>query len=259
MATFLFDDVVFGPVSSRRFGVSLGMNLLPPGVKFCSFNCIYCECGWTAPAGTRPHNFPSRQEIQDKLHSSLRGLKAKNIIPDNITFAGNGEPTLHPDFPGIVDDTLALRDAWFPSALVSVLSNSTQVHRQEIFDALLKVDRNVLKLDTAIQETFELLNQPLAPVKVGDIIEGLCRFGGRLILQSLFIRGNYKGRQVDNTTRKEADAWLQAVERIRPRLVMIYTIARETPAPGLEKIPAGELQSLAEKVEALGIRAEIYG
>jgi len=258
MATFLFDDVVFGPVTSRRFGVSLGMNLLPPGIKFCSFNCIYCECGWTAPAGTRPHNFPSREEIKDKLQRSLLELKEKNIVPDNITFAGNGEPTLHPDFPGIVDDTLALRNTWFPAALVSVLSNSSQIHRQEIFDALLKVDQNVLKLDTAVQRTFEILNQPLAPVKVEDIIERLCRFGGRLILQSLFIRGTYKGNLVDNTTAEETDAWLKAVERIRPRLVMIYPIARDTPVQGLEKIPGEELRSLASKVEALGIRAEVY-
>jgi wyosine [tRNA(Phe)-imidazoG37] synthetase (radical SAM superfamily) len=263
--TALFNDVIFGPVRSRRLGVSLGVNLLPLASKLCNFNCIYCECGW----GSEPHGqssgdkklskFNSRSDVRRLLGEKLREMAAAGECPDVITFAGNGEPTTHPEFEAIIDDTLALRDDICPSARVSVLSNATMIGRESVRRALEKVDNNILKLDSAFDDTVRLINGPQGGYSVAETIENMKRFEGRLIIQTMFLRGEYNGRKVDNTTEKEVAAWLEKVREIAPRQVMIYTIDRDTPAPDLQKVPLDDLRAIASRVEALGIPVSVSG
>jgi wyosine [tRNA(Phe)-imidazoG37] synthetase (radical SAM superfamily) len=260
MATFLFDRIVFGPVKSRRLGVSLGINLLPVKRKVCNFNCIYCECGWTGERESSSDRLPGRQEVYDALDSKLAEMKSGGLSPDVITYAGNGEPTLHPEFPGIIDDSIVLRDRYFPGAHIAVLSNSTTIQRPEIREALLKVDRNILKLDSAFSSTIMVHNQPRVKVDAGELIRQLESYNGRLIIQTLFLRGYHRGTRIDNTTPAEINAWLEAVKKIKPSEVMIYTISRDTPhGADLEKVPAEELREIARLVEQSGIRTTVSG
>jgi wyosine [tRNA(Phe)-imidazoG37] synthetase (radical SAM superfamily) len=260
MPTFLFDSIVFGPVSSRRLGVSLGINLLPVSRKVCSYNCIYCECGWTPGETGSAEKLPSRREVYDALRKKLSEMKEKGKAPDVITYAGNGEPTLHPAFAGIIDDSLALRDEFFPSARVSVLSNSSMLHRKSVREALKKVDMNMLKLDSAIPGTVKQLNQPHSRVDIGRFEELVKDFDGKFIIQTLFVRGECDGRPVDNTTEEEIAAWLEAVARLRPQQVMIYTIHRDTPlGNNLKKVPVSELNAIARRVNELGIATSVSG
>jgi len=260
VSTFLFDKIVFGPVRSRRLGVSLGINLLPAGRKVCNFNCIYCECGWTGTSEVSGKELPTRKEVFDALDRKLSAMKKKNERPDVITYAGNGEPTLHPQFPGIIDDSIMLRDKYFPDARIAVLSNSTAVSKPEIRAALLKVDQNILKLDSAFDLTVQIHNQPGVNVKVCELIKNLEGFKGHLIVQTLFLRGTYKGRKIDNTTKEELDAWLKALEIIKPAEVMVYTISRDTPHGGdLAKVPPAELRHIASMVNKLGIKTRVSG
>jgi wyosine [tRNA(Phe)-imidazoG37] synthetase (radical SAM superfamily) len=207
MATFLFDKIIFGPVKSRRLGVSLGVNLLPETKKLCNFNCIYCECGWTPQTQKTESYLPSRREVYEALNKKLSWMKERNTPPDVITFAGNGEPTLHPDFPGIIDDSIELRDRYFPEAEIAVLSNSTTITLPHVKEALLKVNKNILKLDSAFDLTVRIHNQPRVNVRVKELIENLKGFNGRLLIQTLFVRGSYNGKVIDNTTPEEVDAW----------------------------------------------------
>ena len=260
MPTFLFDKIIFGPVKSRRLGVSLGINLLPATKKVCNFNCIYCECGWTLNSKEDNSPLPRRDEVYKALEKKLSELKEKNKPPDVITFAGNGEPTLHPDFPGIIDDSIGLRNKYFPEARIAVLSNSTTITIPHVKEALLRVDQNILKLDSGFDLTVKVHNQPRVNIKVTELIRNLRRFNGQLIIQTLFLRGYYKGKVIDNTTPGELDAWLKAVEMIKPSEVMIYTISRETPEGGqLGKVPLSELKRIAGKVKQLGIKASVSG
>ena len=260
MATFLFDDIIFGPVKSRRLGVSLGINLLPTKRKICNFNCIYCECGWTKNPEKAVSNLPGRMDVYRALENKLSELKEKNQPPDVITYAGNGEPTLHPEFPGIIDDSITLRNKFFPGAKIAVLSNSTTITNPLIKAALLKVDKNILKLDSAFDSTVKIHNQPLASLNVEELITNLKEFKGKLIIQTLFLKGLYNGAVVDNTTPAEISAWLKAIERINPSEVMIYTISRDTPDGGqLNKIPVKELRGIAALVESLGIKTQVSG
>lgn len=259
MATFLFDKIVFGPVRSRRLGVSLGINLLPTEKKICNFNCIYCECGWTGE-GEAEGILPGREEVYDALHRKLQQMKAAGQEPDVITFAGNGEPTLHPLFPGIIDDSIELRDSFFPAAEIAVLSNSTNIRKKGVKEALMKVDRNILKLDSASGSTIMVHNQPSVKVDAEQLIDDLASFNGRVIIQTLFLRGYYKGLRIDNTTGGELEAWIGALKRIKPGEVMIYTISRDTPhGADLEKVPLKELHEIAARVEELGIRTQVSG
>jgi wyosine [tRNA(Phe)-imidazoG37] synthetase (radical SAM superfamily) len=258
MATFLFDETIFGPVKSRRFGVSLGINLLPSGYKNCSFNCIYCECGWTYRNQAAGFRLPKRKDIFKLLEKKLLEMKSTGQIPDNITFAGNGEPTIHPDFAPVIKDTIELRNKYFPQTEITVLSNATMLHKKDVFDALDHVDNNVLKLDTAIDETFRLLNQPYSEISLMKIIDHIKKFNGRQIIQTLFICGDFNGKRVDNTTEPEIIAWLDIIKDIAPRYVMIYPIARDTPVAGLEKISKAELDKISLKVQALGIKTKTY-
>ncbi len=259
MATFLFDKIIFGPVKSRRLGVSLGINLLPTNRKVCNFNCIYCECGWTSEKiNIRNEPLPSRKEVYDALDKKLSEMKAAAQPPDVITYAGNGEPTLHPEFPGIIDDSIELRDKYFPDAKIAVLSNSTSITRLEIRKALLKVDQNILKLDSAFDLTVKIHNQPRVNVKVRDLIKNLSGLKGSVIIQTLFLRGTYNGRVIDNTTPEELSAWLMALEQIRPSEVMIYTIHRDTPeGSDLHKVPPEDLKRIAAMVNNLGIKTRV--
>jgi wyosine [tRNA(Phe)-imidazoG37] synthetase (radical SAM superfamily) len=260
MATFLFDEIIFGPVKSRRLGVSLGINLLPTKKKICNFNCVYCECGWTRDIEKAVSQLPQREEVFNSLELKLSEMKEQGISPDVITYAGNGEPTLHPEFPGIIDDSIFLRDKYFPDARIAVLSNATTISNPLIKEALLKVDQNILKFDSAFESTIRKHNQPRVNIDVEELIKNLIAFNGKLIIQTLFLRGMHNGTVIDNTTIVEINAWLKAIERIRPVEVMIYTISRDTPEGSrLVKIPLKELKEIAALVEKTGIKTQVSG
>lgn len=252
--TVIYPSPIFGPVHSRRLGVSLGINLLPADGKVCSFDCIYCECGFNADH--RAHQpLPTREEVRQALESKLQDMQANGPKPDVLTFAGNGEPTAHPQFPEIIEDTLALRDKYFPQAKVSVLSNSTFIHRPAVFDALSKVDNNILKLDTVNEDYINLLDRPTRRYSVNDIIEGMKAFKGNCIIQTMFLKGGYQGKEMDNTSDEYVLPWLKVVKEIAPRQVMIYTIDRETPDHDLRKATPAELDRIVELIKAAGIPA----
>jgi wyosine [tRNA(Phe)-imidazoG37] synthetase (radical SAM superfamily) len=284
----LFSDVIFGPVRSRRLGVSLGVNLLPVTAKLCNFNCIYCECGWggrgeaggrnagcegygrnagceaggqsgCAEDGGTGVRFNAREDVRRLLSEKLREMAAEGRCPDVITFSGNGEPTMHPEFEAIIDDTIALRDQLCPSARVSVLSNATMLDRESVRRALEKVDNNILKLDSAFDETVRLIDDPQGSYSVARVVENIKKFGGREIVQTMFLRGEYNGRTVDNTTEREVSAWLELIADIKPRSVMIYTIDRATPAKDLHKVSVEELRAIAARVEAMGTEVSVAG
>lgn len=255
--TALFEDVIFGPVRSRRLGLSLGVNLLPMHAKLCSFDCIYCECGWNDERRGEMR-FNTREEVRTRLEEVLKKMVGEQTPPDVITFAGNGEPTLHPDFEQIIDDTIALRDALCPSAKISVLSNATQLHREEVCRALRRIDNNILKLDSAFDRTAQRINKPRsATYSVAKTVEQLKQFSGQMILQTMFLRGEYNGERIDNTTPEEVEAWLRLVAEIQPRQVMIYSLDRDTPCQTLEKVSKENLQQIADQVVALGIECSV--
>lgn len=245
----LFDSIVYGPIRSRRLGVSLGVNLMPTTAKLCTFDCVYCECGWNQPV-SHPQ-LPTREQVRAALESQLLTL---DVQPDVITFSGNGEPTLHPDFMGIIQDTCALRDQYCPNAKVSVLSNSTQLGRKDVVEALLLCDNRILKLDSAIDTTMQLIDKPVNQyLTVAQIVQWLSLFEGNFTLQTCFLRGEYEGRVIDNTTREELDAWYQAVNILHPKQVMIYVIDRATPLQTLSKVPADEMEAIAAPLREKGI------
>ena len=234
----------------------MGVNLLPVESKLCSFDCIYCECGWNADhVGQR--RFNSREDVRTMLREVLERMVGEGTPPDVITFAGNGEPTMHPDFESIIDDTLALRDELCPTAKVSVLSNATQIHREDVRRALRRVDNNILKLDSAFDATVQLVNKPQGAYTVERTVELMQLFDGEMILQTMFLRGEYEGKAIDNTREEEVEAWLRLVERIAPRQVMVYSLDRDTPCKTLEKVSREELLKIAERVEALGIPCSV--
>jgi wyosine [tRNA(Phe)-imidazoG37] synthetase (radical SAM superfamily) len=256
MATFLFDSIIFGPVWSRRLGESLGVNLLPVNHKVCNFNCIYCECGLTH-SGVPASGFPTASEVRDRLHDRLQEMINKGDYLDSITFAGNGEPTLHPEFPRIMEDAVALRNAFYPKATLAVLSNATRITNTMIFSALLKADLNILKLDSAIEETLLAINCPNFPFRLEEILQAMIRFQGKMIIQTLFFRGTINGIIIDNTTESEVTAWLTVLDRLHPEYVMLYSIARETAVTGLTGISAKGLESISTRVQQLGIRTVV--
>lgn len=256
MSTILFPSPIFGPVHSRRLGVSLGVNLLPPDGKRCTFDCIYCECGFNGDR--RPHSaFPTRREVASELERTLERMQAEGRGPDVITFAGNGEPTMHPDFADVIDDTIALRDHYFPDAKISVLSNATFSRRPAVFDALRRVDNNILKLDTVSPDYIARVDRPVGHYDVAELVEGLCAFRGKVQIQSLFMSGNYEGRSVDNTGETYVAPWLDALRRIGPEAVYVYTIDRDTPAKGLLKARPDVLDAIAERVRGIGLSCRV--
>ena len=260
MSTFLFEQTVFGPIISRRLGLSLGINLLPNDSKLCSFDCIYCECGWNPEKGTVKAILPTREEVKKMLREKLTELKAESRFPDVITFAGNGEPTMHPDFASIIEDTLMLKNEICPNARIAVLSNSTMLHKPKVVEALKKVDDNIMKLDSGIAATIRILDQPVGRFNLPSVVKNIKQFGGQLIIQTMFIRGEFKGTAIDNTTETEVSAWIALLQQIRPRLVMIYTIARDTPANDLRKVPIDELEVIAARVKKeTGLEVQVNG
>jgi wyosine [tRNA(Phe)-imidazoG37] synthetase (radical SAM superfamily) len=259
MATFLFNEIVFGPVQSRRLGTSLGVNLLPLDSKLCNFNCLYCECGFTNKLHENDQGMPTREEVHSKLQKTLLSYKSRGKVIDTITFAGNGEPTLHPSFADIIEDTLRLRNELLPSAKIAVLSNASLITRNDVRSALLKVDYNILKFDSSNEETIRKINCPTGNFSVDKLIQNLNEFTDNLIIQTLFIKGNYSGFYFDNTSEAEIKGWLSVIEKLHPKFVMVYTIDRDTPVKSLEKISQSELKKIAEKVEQLGIPVSVSG
>lgn len=253
MSTVIHPSPIFGPVHSRRLGVSLGINLLPSDGKVCTFDCIYCECGFNHNhIPTRP--LPSRKEVAKSLEERLRDMKQNGPAPDVLTFAGNGEPTIHPHFAEIIDDTICLRDRYFPKARISVLSNATQIHRNDVHDALMRVDNNILKLDTIAPEYIKRIDRPTGNYSVENTIERMKAFNGHLIIQTIFMKGTTEdGIDTDNTGNEYVIPWLKVVKEIAPESVMIYTIDRETPTHGLTKASPEELDNIRDRVIAAGI------
>ena len=252
MGTFLFNEIIFGPVISRRLGNSLGINLLPVDCKFCNFDCIYCECGWTLKEKTK--KLLPAPEIEKALYKKLKSLKIKNIAIDNITFAGNGEPTLHPEFDTIIGFTRRLRDQFYQSAEIAVLSNSTMIHNDKVFNALQQVEKKILKLDSAIEETIKILNKPPVGFNVKDTVKKMKRFNGNFILQTMFVKGEFERKTFDNTSDDEVFAWLNMIKEIQPEQVMIYTIKRDTPMESVYPIPLHDLERIAKLVQETGIK-----
>lgn len=248
----LFDAIVYGPIHSRRLGTSLGINLMPTNAKLCTFDCVYCECGFNQPV-SHP-KLPTRQEVSQALEQQLSTINCKL---DVITFSGNGEPTLHPDFESIIADTCVLRDRYCPNAKVSVLTNSTQLERPEVVRALKLCDNRILKLDSAIDRTMRLIDRPVNPqLTVRKIIGYLAQFNGDFTLQTCFLRGEVPDgdstAHIDNTSDEELKAWYQAVDELQPKNIMIYVIDRATPVKSLEKISREQMEAIAEPLRKKG-------
>jgi wyosine [tRNA(Phe)-imidazoG37] synthetase (radical SAM superfamily) len=257
MSTFLFNEIIFGPVRSRRLGISLGINLLPIDKKYCNFNCIYCECGWSHLSKTLLSDLPTREETAIALRNRLMAMSVSGKLPDVITFAGNGEPTMHPRFEEIIRDTVSLRDEFCPSARIAVLCNSTLIHKKKIARALTLADQNILKLDTVNHLTYKILNDPSPGIKLEDIIARLISFQGRMIIQTMFIRGIYKGQIVDNTTDGEIRGLIDAYVKISPESIMVYSYERDTAAQGIERISKEQLEKIAGLIREKGFIVDV--
>ena len=246
------ETTVFGPIFSRRLGSSLGINLLPQEGKLCNFDCIYCECGWNAD-GRGDRELPTAEDVRKALTDKLEACRAAGTPIDSITFSGDGEPTLNPEFPEIVDITLALRDEYYPEAKVSVLSNATRAWREDVFQALRKVDNPILKLDAPTDEAAELVNKPVGTYHVADVVRSLQRFEGDFVLQTMFLKGD------GFATEDWVEEWMDLVRMLRPREVMVYTIDRETPQEGLKKYTVEEMRTLVQPLIDEGMELQIKG
>ena len=243
----LFGEIIYGPIHSRRLGTSLGVELMPLEHKLCTFNCVYCECGWNERV-SHPQ-LPTREEVRAALEAKLK----EGLALDVITFSGNGEPTLHPDFLGIIQDTIALRDQYCPQAKVSVLSNSTQLGRSDVVQALRCCDNCILKLDAGTDTMMRRIDLPVNEhLTVAQVINWLQQFDGDFTLQTCFLRGEHEGYRIDNTTPEELEAWYKAVEVLHPKQLMIYVIYRKTPEEHLEKIPREEMERIAAPLREKG-------
>lgn len=256
MPCVLYPSPIFGPVHSRRLGVSLGINLLPAAAKVCSFDCIYCECGFNKDHDAK-RSLPTRQEVKAALEKKLQYMQKNGPTPDVLTFAGNGEPTSHPDFAEIIEDTIELRNKYFPDAKISVLSNSTFVNRQKVSEALLKIDNPIMKLDTVDPDYIRLVDRPNAKYDVRTIIEKLKAHPAKFIVQTMFLKGEYEGKNLNNMSDDFVGPWLDALDEIQPREVMIYTLDRDTPAKGLVKANKEEMDAIAEKVRERGHKVTV--
>ena len=254
----LFHNIIFGPIRSRRLGSSLGVNLLPARGKWCSFDCIYCECGWNAD-GKADRQLPSREAVATALKQKLSELSDLQQLPDVITFSGNGEPSLHPDFETIMQDTCTLRNRYAPQAQICVLSNASQLHRPEVRRALFLADKRIMKIDSAFADTVALIDQPTDGYRLENVIAQLQEYKGDFTLQTMFLRGQYRGQAIDNTGEAEVAAWLALVQKLTPKEIMIYTLDREAPAKGLEKMDIASLEAIAARARALGFSVQVSG
>ena len=254
MSTFLFDEIIFGPINSRRLGTSLGINLLPSNRKICSFDCVYCECGFNKDGNKSDNTFPKREDVKTALEIRLQEMRNQEKTLNSITFSGNGEPTLHLDFAEIIEDTIELRNRYYPEAKISVLSNSTTLNKSDILDALQKIDNNIMKLDASSDDKMKAIDQPVSSrFNLNSLIADLKKFNGNLIIQTIFLRGNNDGKSVDNTSPEEVSRWIEIVKEIAPKQVMIYSLDRETPGKTLEKVSKEELELIANQVRNIGI------
>ncbi|MDE7397876.1 MAG: radical SAM protein [Muribaculum sp.] len=257
MVTILFHSTIFGPIRSRRLGWSLGINLSPNDGKICSFDCIYCEAGFNSQ-GPGKTGFPKRTDVARLLEEKFITMTADGTPLDVITFSGNGEPTLHPDFEEIVNDVITLRDKYFPQAKVSVLCNSTRIDRPDIVRALHRVDNCILKLDSALTPTMRLIDRPNSPTFTADYLIPLLKaFNGQCIIQTMMLRGTHNGNIIDNTTPEEIDALIKAYREISPAEVMLYSLDRPTPEQNLTKVEKDELESIADKIRQTGIKVKV--
>lgn len=250
----LRENIVFWPIHSRRLGASLGINLLPQKGKLCNFDCIYCECGWNKD-GLGDRNIPSADDVKAALGAMLQECSKSGARIDSITFSGDGEPTLNPDFPQIIDITLALRDKYYPGAKVSVLSNSTRISRKEVFEALRKVDNPIMKIDALTDELAARINKPSCGYHVSDIVEGLKKFNGYFILQTMFL----KSPDFDSSSPEVLDGWIEIVRELNPREVMVYTLDRPAPAQNLSKFTVEEMTALVRPLADEGFYIQIRG
>ena len=248
------EKTVFGPIHSRRLGSSLGINLLPENGKICNFDCIYCECGWNRD-GREDKVLPTARKLREALQAKLEECSREGVRIDSITFSGDGEPTLNPDFPEIIDITLELRDRFYPKAVVSVLSNATMIGKKAVFEALRKVDNPILKLDAPTDELVAVINQPQGEYHVADVVEHLMGFEGNFVLQTMFLRS----KDFDSSSPEALNAWMDIVRRVRPREVMVYTLDREAPAEGLEKFTVEEMESLVRPLVEEGFKVQVRG
>lgn len=261
MSTIIYPSPIFGPIKSRRLGISLGINLLPEGGKWCSFDCVYCECGLNSEHRTK-NPLPSIEMVEECLINKLKEMKQDGMIPDVLTFAGNGEPTLHPMFPEVVKRVLAVRDEYCPSAKVSILSNGTQIHRPEIHEALMLFDNNIQKLDTVSALYINKVDRPQGRYDVAEQISNLQKFEGSVIIQTMFMCGEMKDENgvtvsVDNTSDEYVIPYIEALQQIKPHSVMIYTIDRETPVQGLKKASKNVLDGIARRIEEAGFSCSV--
>lgn len=247
-----FDDIVFGPIVSRRLGSSLGVNILPSKGKLCNFDCVYCECGWNKD-GVAEKRFPTLKEVDAALEDKLRKLRSDGTAVDSITFSGNGEPTLNPDFPGIIDVTIRLRDEYFPSAKVSVLSNATMLDKESVFVALKKVDNPILKIDASSDSLIYKINKPQGAYRLDNVVDGLMRFDGNFVLQTMFLESP------DFDLTDTLEAWRDLVRRLKPREVMVYTIDRETPDARLKKYSVEQMREFVSPLLDEGFEIQIRG
>jgi len=252
MSTILYPSPIFGPIHSRRLGVSLGINLLPADGKVCTFDCIYCECGLNGEhRPTLP--MPSREEVRTALERRLQDMAANGPSPDVLTFAGNGEPTCHPDFASIIADTIELRNRYFPCAKVSVLSNATQIHRQTVREALMTIDNNILKLDTLLPDATMAIDRPTGHYATDRIVDDMQKFDGHVIIQTIYF---HRDNEPDDT-QPAIDQYIDTLRIVRPQQVMLYTIDRETPTPGLTKATHEELDSIADEIRKAGFDCQV--
>ena len=249
-----FDDIVFGPIFSRRLGSSLGVNLLPSKGKLCNFDCVYCECGWNKD-GIAERIFPRLADVEAAMEQKMSKAAAEGVPVDSITFSGNGEPTMNPDFPEIIDVTLRLRDKYFPNAKVSVLSNATLTGRKAVAQALMKVDNQILKIDASEDSLVKLINKPVGTYRLADVIENLRQFEGNFILQTMFL----KSPDFDTAASEPLEAWRNIVRELRPRQVMVYTIDRETPDKSLGKYTVEEMTAFVQPLIDEGFDVQVRG
>lgn len=256
----LFENIIIGPIHSRRLGNSLGINLLPLKRKFCTYDCIYCECGWNEETIENKIELPSYEDVRNQLKKRIDELKAEGTVVDSFTFAGNGEPTLHPDFPKVVDLVVEIRNKYYPNAVITLLTNATQLSRPETYNALLKLDNPVLKLDAGMAAMRNSINKPTAEkYSFDELVNNLILFGNRGIIQTLLLRGSNDGKIISNVSDEDFGEYIELLKKIRPKYVMLYAIDRATPEKDLEKLSVDELEIYAQKIRNEGIDVKVYG
>ncbi len=258
MSTILFNTIVFGPIKSRRLGNSLGINLLPRFGKLCNFDCIYCECGWNKD-GKDDRTIPTKEEVFEELKERMIKLKEEGVDINTITFSGNGEPTLHPDFTEIIDFTIELRNEIYPNSKISVLTNATSISNSSIREALMKIDNPILKIDSSDEDIIRIIDQPRSNYSLDQVIENIGYFKGNYILQTMFLKGMINGKYIDLSSKDLSDKWVELVLRLKPREVMMYSLDRETPASNLEKVCAAKMKEIAAPLLDNGIKVQISG